>query len=190
MKYPQYGIPTMYNGINFRSRLEATWARFFDLCGWRWEYEPFDLEGYIPDFVLHGTAPILVDVKPLVLEDELEDRALELESTWCGLGYEVLVVGSGFIESDFLHAPAIGVLGSPTGPDGEHCYGTASLFQCTECGVISFLHDPMSWHSRFCEHYDGNHYLGMFKDADSFWAVAKNGAQWKAVKPVEWRTDA
>ena len=32
--------PVMYQGLRMRSRLEATWAAFFDACGWRWEYEP------------------------------------------------------------------------------------------------------------------------------------------------------
>ena len=61
-------IPTMYNGVQFRSRLEARWAAFFDLCGWQWEYEPFDLDGWIPDFVAQShplTRPLLVEVKPL-----------------------------------------------------------------------------------------------------------------------------
>lgn len=43
-------IPTYYQGIRFRSRLEATWAAFFDQAGWEWKYEPIDLDGWIPDF--------------------------------------------------------------------------------------------------------------------------------------------
>lgn len=66
-------IPTHYNGINFRSRLEAKWARFFDLVGWRYEYEPVDLNGYIPDFVLKfGKMPVYVEIKPSLTVDELE----------------------------------------------------------------------------------------------------------------------
>lgn len=60
-------IRTTYAGVNFRSRLEASWAAFFDLCEWRWEYEPFELPGWIPDFSLKkddGTY-ILVEVKPI-----------------------------------------------------------------------------------------------------------------------------
>jgi hypothetical protein len=68
-------IPTTYQGVQFRSRLEARWAAFFDLLGWEWEYEPFDLKGWIPDFLLkgHGALPhfdqvnsegVLVEVKP------------------------------------------------------------------------------------------------------------------------------
>ncbi len=33
-------IPTQYRGTLFRSKLEADWARCFDACRIRWEYEP------------------------------------------------------------------------------------------------------------------------------------------------------
>lgn len=49
----QYDIkahPTRYKNIMFRSRLEATYAAFFDLQGWEWKYEPIDLNGWTPDF--------------------------------------------------------------------------------------------------------------------------------------------
>jgi hypothetical protein len=62
-------IPTTYNGVRFRSRLEARWAAWFDLKGdCRWEYEPIDLNGWIPDFALYvkGTEkPALVEIKPV-----------------------------------------------------------------------------------------------------------------------------
>lgn len=56
-------IPTKYKGVHFRSRLEARWAAMFDLLDWTWEYEPIDLDGYIPDFILTFQDPILVEVK-------------------------------------------------------------------------------------------------------------------------------
>jgi len=47
-------IQTIYKGYNFRSRLEARWAVFFDALGLNWEYEVegFDLDCYyyLPDF--------------------------------------------------------------------------------------------------------------------------------------------
>jgi len=42
--------PTSYAGVRFRSRLEATWAAFFDQLGWRWRYEPVDFANWVPDF--------------------------------------------------------------------------------------------------------------------------------------------
>ena len=47
------GIPTIgVRGIQFRSRIEAQWAYIFEKLEWNWEYEPIDLEGYIPDFII------------------------------------------------------------------------------------------------------------------------------------------
>ena len=60
-------IPTLYKGIQFRSRLEAKYACLFDLLGWSWEYEPLDLNGWIPDFLIRSPLfrkPTLVEVKP------------------------------------------------------------------------------------------------------------------------------
>ena len=50
-------IPTKYNGISFRSRLEARAAVLFDKLGLCWEYEPegFQLPEngwYLPDFLI------------------------------------------------------------------------------------------------------------------------------------------
>ena len=63
------GIPTLFRGVRYRSRLEARWAAFFALLGWPAHYEPFDLNGSIPDFVLHGRLRgcdrIAVEVKPV-----------------------------------------------------------------------------------------------------------------------------
>lgn len=58
-------VPTLYRGIQFRSRLEATWAAFISACGWQWEYEPaiFDGKGWLPDFLI--LPEILVEVKPV-----------------------------------------------------------------------------------------------------------------------------
>ena len=68
-------IPTTYNGICFRSRIEARWASFFDLLKWPWEYEPIDLDGYIPDFILNFEfTKVLVEVKSELDIDGLDDH--------------------------------------------------------------------------------------------------------------------
>jgi hypothetical protein len=64
-------IPTTYAGVRFRSRLEARWAAFFDLLGFEWEYEPLDLAGYIPDFVV--CRRLLVEVKPVLWTHDTAD---------------------------------------------------------------------------------------------------------------------
>lgn len=55
-------IPTEYSGVTFRSRLEAKWAQFFDMIGVEWEYEPKQVKGWIPDFLIAGQW--LAEVKP------------------------------------------------------------------------------------------------------------------------------
>src|SRR4051794_1679736 len=86
------GIPTKHKGRQFRSRLEARWANFFDLVGWRYEYEPFDLPGWIPDFMLIGAhESILVEVKPVTQLPE--DVAEEIGRCAGAEKYEVLIVG-------------------------------------------------------------------------------------------------
>lgn len=80
-KYRIAAIPTRYAGVLFRSRLEARYAAFFDLAGWAWEYEPFDLPGWVPDFLVrfpcgHSECPpehvILAEVKPYTTLDEFK----------------------------------------------------------------------------------------------------------------------
>lgn len=67
-KMPEYDIkpiPTEYKGRRYRSRLEARWAAFFAMLEWPFEYEPYDLGEWSPDFLLKGSeVNVLVEVKP------------------------------------------------------------------------------------------------------------------------------
>lgn len=68
-KKPIYkGKKVNFDGLEFDSKTEATWYRFFKLLGWHVEYNP-DFPGrgyYIPDFLIIGkTRKILVEIKPL-----------------------------------------------------------------------------------------------------------------------------
>jgi len=76
----------MYAGVQFRSRLEAKWAAFFDLVGWKWEYEPLDLNGYIPDFLvtfLNRSAPWIIEVKPALKLTDYHEAQQKIErSGW------------------------------------------------------------------------------------------------------------
>ena len=39
-------------GVIFRSVLHAQWSFVFTELNWNWEYEPYDLNEYIPDFIV------------------------------------------------------------------------------------------------------------------------------------------
>lgn len=43
-------MPAVYNGLVFKTRLEAKWAAFFDLAGWTWWANPAPLGDWQPDF--------------------------------------------------------------------------------------------------------------------------------------------
>lgn len=61
--------PTMYDGVQYRSRLEAKWAAFFKICDTSdVTYEPVDLGVWSPDFMLKNRVSgheTLIEVKPI-----------------------------------------------------------------------------------------------------------------------------
>lgn len=79
---PIAAIATAYRGFNFRSRLEAKYAVFFDLCKWSWSYEPKDYGGWIPDFAL-GDRAMLVEIKPYFHESEWRDAKQKIMDSGC-----------------------------------------------------------------------------------------------------------
>jgi hypothetical protein len=98
-------INTQYKGYLFRSRLEARWAKFFDMMGFEWEYEPegFDMgygDLYLPDFrlKLNNGDTQWVEIKPKgVTSDDKFDRfaaAMCEDSAYLGANiYAELVSG-------------------------------------------------------------------------------------------------
>lgn len=60
-------LPTIYEGIEYRSRLEARWAVVFTLLGTKFEYEPRTFwtreGGYVPDFRLLLKKPRWLEIK-------------------------------------------------------------------------------------------------------------------------------
>jgi hypothetical protein len=65
-------LPSLYSGIQFRSRMEARWAVFMDAIGVHWLYEPegYDLDGlrYLPDFYLPTVDAFLEVKNPLAVD--------------------------------------------------------------------------------------------------------------------------
>lgn len=166
------GIPTVYAGVQFRSRLEATWAAFFDQVGWRWTYEPYDLPGWIPDFVLHLANPVLVEVKPEIAIETLEPHVAKIDTA--SRSDEVLLVGIDLLPECWMGHGTLGLLRE----DGE--WGPAFLMRCFGCKRLSFGHSVMSYRCRACGKSDGDGHIrgddGAFRNAFS---TAKNLVQWR-----------
>lgn len=69
-------LPTWYREIRFRSKLEASWAKYLDSIGVKWIYEPqgYELSSgawYLPDFYL-PEADAYLEVK-----GQLDDESLQ-----------------------------------------------------------------------------------------------------------------
>lgn len=174
-------IPTEFRGIMFRSRLEARWAAAFDALKWPWEYEPLDLEGYIPDFVLSFARPLLVEIKPTVALEPWTEAERKIErSGWDG---EAMILGTGSLwatKYPIDMQPAIGRFGERV--DGSWQWDSARLFWCSTCGKPSVLSEGGSWQCRRsgCAPGGGNEHLSNAFAWPSIWAEAGNLVQWHA----------
>lgn len=67
-------MPATYDGLEFRTELDARWAAFFDLAGWSWWYNPAPIDDWKPDFRVRfvckhsecdGQHTLLVSVLPV-----------------------------------------------------------------------------------------------------------------------------
>ncbi len=102
-------IPTRFNGIQFRSRLEARWAAMFTACGWAYQYEPRDFDGYIPDFRIGKR---FLEVKPAtkfpVADAKKMMGAIDLYENRDEVGWLNLLRESPSTQSNLPFARAIG----------------------------------------------------------------------------------
>lgn len=178
---PRTAIETRYAGHLFRSRLEARWAALFDLVGWEWTYEPFDGDGYLPDFLIQGDYPVLVEVKPDTTFDELKQHIDKVDAglpDWKG---DVLIVGSVPAMPGTYYPqeenPVIGLLGEGYA-DEPRAWDEGAWRTCETCGRIGFAHSVQSFTCRPCGHYDGGSPGGPVVNLNELWGKAHEATRW------------
>ena len=177
-------ITTTYRGVEYRSRLEARWAAFFDRLGWQHTYEPFDGDGYIPDFIIHGGRPILIEIKPAVTLAEYHAPTGKVtRGVAAHWQHDILILGVTPLPhiwgcwGDDL--PAAGLLGEFDGNgwmfDGGH------WLTCGQCDTVGVFHETMTYTARPCGHYDGDRFLGWAnaRRLATYWAEAANDVKWR-----------
>lgn len=154
-------IPTRYAGVNFRSRLEARWAAFFDQCGLTWGYEPIDLNGYIPDFLVElPHARILFEVKPGLDVGDLRAACPKIEAS----GWRRMAWIGGALGDVLIRSLAAG----PCGPCiAEILHADSPALPVSECRC-----SDLGWED-----------LDSFRVCPSRWREAGNRVQWNAVTP-------
>lgn len=120
MRYTIKAHPTKYAGVEFRSRLEATWAAFFSLIDWHWEYEPIDIDGWVPDFYIEfpcnhsecaGKHCFYVEVKPFRSIAEFADfkaHALMRDHLYEQPGIALFGLNPGITEWHMCHGAGAG----------------------------------------------------------------------------------
>lgn len=141
-------IQTKYQGIEYRSRLEARWASFMTRIGWQFTYEPLDGDGYIPDFIVHGERPLFIEVKPAMIRQDYYEPCEKIDKGLIQFKQDVLIVG--------IH-PFIGPAGS-WGYEGAGLLGQYEPY-CLEPKPPAFDWDFGAWHiCTTCDSISLNHY--------------------------------
>ena len=149
MNYNLVAHQTEYSDVLFRSRLEARWAALFDLLGWGWEYEPLDLNGWVPDFRLnlpkcnddyYGTHHVwtsnpLVEVRPVDYSDECPLQDFGISRIYHAVGFDRETGSASCHTEVFL-----------LGTNPEAAWKIPDLGQWDEPMHLSFIADPPLWH--------------------------------------------
>jgi len=176
--------PTMYRGVRFRSRLEATWAAFFDELRWQWEYEPFDLGAWSPDFLVKGAhgRDALVEIKPITEGDgDVIEKITEAAGDH---GYYLLLCGVAPFGQDTLEL--VGLLCSCCGRKRIGCWHKRSFVKLGSAYDIAFGHG--GFYPGFVTGLDAtdigapgvHHFVG--DEVMKLWAKAKNKVQWRPAR--------
>ena len=196
VEYTIASIPTRYKGRQYRSRLEAKWAAFFDLCGWNAEYEPYDLGEWSPDFLLHGAdKAILVEVKPIRAFDYETADKMANAATLARFNGELLLVGSTPFElTNGDNSEWLGWLCDSVDPwhssslpgeiAADDAYFVEDFYPCWmvtgDHGGVDFCHGLNAYAGRMTGCWDGDHCChGCEDDLRAIWARASNAVQWK-----------
>jgi hypothetical protein len=140
-------ITTVYRNVEFRSRLEARWAVWFDEMMIPWAYEPegFIVDGaaYLPDFYLTAiNRGVYVEIKPQGIDGDEKRLALDRVSAFDGK--LLLIVGS----------PMLGGYECDDGCSGG--LGPFVFAECRRCSGLSFYGVSGDYWGGFGKHTCGD----------------------------------
>lgn len=150
-------LPSTYNGVTFRSRLEARWAALFDSYGIQWAHEPEGFEtpsgNYLPDFYL-PRMDTYVEVKPAIgLADTIAIASVHEQT-----GAKFLILDSPVVECRAF--PLLGAWSAGVWSDTSWCCSREYL-PCSWYVDLAVEH-AIPAHSEACPncHGDGLSYDG------------------------------
>ena len=181
------GIPTVVNHCRYRSRLEAKWATFFTMLGWKYQYEPYDLNGWIPDFILIGKdRDTLVEVKPFSRKEEFREEINKIVKAITGIPHqqkEILLLGCSIFPCETKGK--IGWIGL-VDEDGCYCeHGWGEIGEVVlnhQFDGWGFISNEGNWTDRITG-INSKHYGTVpYDEALHIWNEAGNLVQWKATQ--------
>jgi hypothetical protein len=136
-------IKTKYRNVEFRSRLEARWAVWFDEMEIPWSYEPegFTVNGeaYLPDFYTTAiNKGVYIEIKPKGISGREKAKTLRMLDAFDGrlllisgspmLGEYTCTMGGGWERESFVFA------------------------DCRKCGGLSFVGNGGTYFGNFGKH--------------------------------------
>lgn len=131
----------IWNGTQFASKLEISWAHFLNGLGIRWEYESRtvflykgtpDITGYIPDFWL-PELEVFLEIKGRVISTHAVAR---MEETSHEVGVPIIMAQGSPSRALGRHNTDGGMM--VTFPNSAGQWRVAYLYQCSECRVPQF----------------------------------------------------
>jgi hypothetical protein len=170
--------------VRYRSRLEARWAAFFAELGWSFYYEPQELPGWAPDFLIDGPdASVFVEVKPALGRTVASSKVATALSS---LGNEQRVFGLVVSEGPInAKGASESVIGDAFGWDGDlcrWCWGGARLVTRRRRHPLDF---DLHWDAEdACLLAAGNETSGNVVSVNQWTATTLWSSAWRAVRYV------
>lgn len=161
--YTIKAIPTLYNG--------------------RLEYEPGDISGWAPDFLIRTTdTPILVEVKPITYIDQDTCDRIAKSARKAVFKGSLLLIGTCPFKPSETTAPgtAIGWLGYTYHPYPFEDYGIGDWCEAVMCeakGSLDIFGAAPA--AEVCGLWDETIRAASPASIDALWAAATNAVQWR-----------
>ncbi len=182
----QQGIPTIGpRDIQFRSKIEAQWAYLFESMKLEWEYEPYELKYYIPDFIikLHDFQ-ILVEIKgDNDIWSSYEPHLEKIKKS--GYNGRCIILGSTFKRCE--EGYNIGIFANSEDNKITNAILSVKKCKCEEGTVSTMIWQENTHHGSYNEQPCGCSERGFSDNEDVFqkmWSIAKNLTQWKGKQNI------
>lgn len=144
--YKYKAVPTEYNGITFRSKLEARYAIGFDRLGLQWGYEGKAFASsdgiiYTPDFYL-PELNLYFEVK-----GEMKTADYRRIEMFHSQGHDIVIGHSDGTMTIYRM--------TSHGDYKDDC----AVAKCRKCGGVFFVTELWGWECTRCGAYESDHYI-------------------------------